>query len=228
MDLRQLQLKWFDKFDEIAQIVGEESLAAPFISVQAEKAGANHGGAILLVGKATDKSWRKQDFLRCRSLSPEARLEERQRASRECLSEMLTKQISPFWFFWNQLREEFKVPVSWTNLAKIGVMKGNPAGECLRLQKDLARATLKAEIKEYKPSAVFLVSGTYADREIVFPALGVLEKWVRPEDKDYWWLARTEEMPPVLWAYHPQGRYGHKEEWDKWIGQARRLLRRSY
>jgi hypothetical protein len=222
MGLRQLQLKWFDKFDEMSEIVSEDCLAAPFVSVPDKSVGPVRCGSILLVGKATDKCWRKDAFLQSRGRPPEKRLEERQDASKAHLAEMLTKPNSSFWYFWNQLRDELKVPVIWTNLAKLGVMEGNPAGKRLMLQKDLAKDTLKAEIEEYKPSMVFLVSGTYAEKPIVFPVFGPSDQWEKPGD--YWWQQRTEEMPPVLWTYHPQGRHGRKEQRAEWIGQARRLL----
>ncbi len=223
MSLRGCQSECVELFYAMRRNYPQMRFAAPFLSAPSPFTATNGGRSILLVGKATDGDWKMKDFEAC---ARNKQIEKRRRVARSFIAEMSQKPKSEFWRFFQDL-QKIGLPVIWSNLVKIGIKGGNPRGTDLNLQKELAQRTLRAEIDEYKPSLVFLVSGEYAVKEIVSPVFEKSGRWTKPKGKNYWWRNRTEEMPPVLWTYHPQGIHGHKEEWDRWIRQARRLLSKS-
>jgi hypothetical protein len=61
-----------------------------------------------------------------------------------------------FWNYFGQLADldpGFGLDsVTWSNVAKIGSMTGNPSGLLLLVRADLAERTLRAEIDQYNPA----------------------------------------------------------------------------
>jgi hypothetical protein len=93
----------------------------------------------------------------------------------------------------------------WSNLCKIGVAKGNPAGAYLGMQFDLATETLREGITAYRPALVVFTSGTYAPN-IIYRATGYSAgDWItRPSGS--WVRPASSEMPAMLWIDYPQGK----------------------
>jgi hypothetical protein len=109
------------------------------------------------------------------------------------------------------LKEAIGAPVIWTNLAKIGTQKGNPRGQLLSDQSDLATTTLKTEVLEHCPQLVVLVSGGFAVKKIVYPAFDTQrrDEWHEfqlEQEDDYCLLESSKVHPPVLWFNHPRGK----------------------
>ncbi len=91
--------------------------------------------------------------------------------------------------------------VAWSNLAKIGVLDGNPEGAELQVQADLCAELLRAEINRIKPLATILLTGDFAVEEILYPSLE-RDGWknnVREENQ----VAIKEALGTTLfWTYH--------------------------
>jgi hypothetical protein len=81
------------------------------------------------------------------------------------------QKTSAFWRFRNGL-EQISSPVIWTSLAKIGVQKVNPNWHLVREQSELVCQTLAAEIAEFKPALIVLVTGDFGRHEVVWPLFG--------------------------------------------------------
>ena len=220
MGLLDLQAKWIEKFDEMRRADDQERLAAPFLSVPGELGGLKGNGSIMLVGKATAGNWRSESF-NATVRRPTERLEERWKATYDHLRAEREKQRSAFWRFWGRL-DTIGSPVIWTNLAKIGVKSGNPHGWYLESQKELACQTLEAEIKEYKPFLVVLVTADYAKREIVY-CQWPQRNWNVSKIDGTCWIASNGREPPVLWTDHPQAK--PKERIEYWLRKARELTK---
>jgi hypothetical protein len=193
-------------------------LAAPFLSASQEVTAAGRRGSILLVGKATDKDWKMDSFVAC---AREKQLEERRRASRGFLAEMSQKPKSEFWRFLQHLGE-IGLPVIWTNLVKIGVISGNPRGWYLEAQHELAVNTLRAEIAEYKPALVVLVTSDFAKDQIIY-RIWPKKTWRISGYDGTCWIKKDGNKPPVLWTDHPQGKAPERSAY--WLKKANWLLR---
>lgn len=214
--LHELQCQWIEKFDEMEALDLGQKLAAPFLSVGDFSSNPTGIGPILLVGKATDKDWFREQFL---STAKEERVNERRTVTRNTLTYKYKQQTSAFWRFWKDLHEVGS-PVIWTNLAKIGVARGNPGRKHLAVQAELAQTTLRAEIAEYRPSLI-VIAGDYAKREIVFPIFGERSNWSEPDDFKFCWIERTPSYPAVLWIDHPEIKL--KKTIQSWLEKAHEL-----
>lgn len=194
-------------------------IAAPFFSAVSSQASANR---ILVVGKATAKEYWLAEYKRRRK-SPDDAIRERLRLNRQFVRD--GGSSSAFWKMFRQLTNLFPEPNShnciWSNVAKIGCRKGNPNGILLSAQKDLAKRTLKAEIKEYQPVLIVFTTGGYAD-DVISDAIGH-DGWQQSKksdpDDELWW---RESAPAMLVTRHPQG--VAKDKIDFWIKKAATLV----
>jgi hypothetical protein len=216
LSLFEIQSKWVAKFHEMRERgIDSCQLAAPFLSVTDDRRTSEQSRPILLIGKATGGFWGRNEFL---SSDPNNCIDERRSFTQQHLSwRQENYHRTAFWRYWRKLHE-IGAPVIWTNLAKIGVESGNPAGDNLSLQRDLACQTLRLELEEYKPKLVMLVTGNYAGNDIVIPVFG--NDLNRPIE--FWWRSRDATRPAILWTDHPQGK--STETVSKWLEKARELM----
>jgi hypothetical protein len=217
--LSECQRRWIKKFDEMQNLDADLELAAPFLSVADSLDDPTGAGPILLVGKATDKDWRRKQFLSAAGSSTEERVGERRKATRDHLDYVRQRQFSAFWRFWKRL-SNIGSPVIWTNLAKIGVLHGNPGHKYLTAQQELARITLRAEISEYRPVLV-VITGDYAKSAVVLPVFGDRPCWKEHPDYEFCWIERTVSKPAVLWTDHPERKLRFRVQ--RWLDKAREL-----
>jgi hypothetical protein len=94
----------------------------------------------------------------------------------------------------------------WSNLAKIGVIDGNPTGNILRHQAPVCVQALRDEIRMMKPTAVVVSTGFFAHKEIFIPVFGDLEAgWF--QDVPDWDRVAFRRVPAldttVIWTDHP-------------------------
>jgi hypothetical protein len=97
-------------------------------------------------------------------------------------------------------------------------MQGNPPLWYLREQQGLAKETLEAEIGQYKPVLVFLVTGFFGRDEIVCPFLKEGRRCFEVTESRYWSREHASAQPAVLWTSHPQGK--PKEMVRAWLDKA--------
>jgi hypothetical protein len=220
MSFADCQRAWIGKFEEMRKADIDLELAAPFLSVLDGLQQPTGAGSVLLVGKATDKDWRLGDFLLASRRSTEERIQERRAATRDHLASERRRQTSAFWRFWRSLHEVGS-PVIWTNLAKIGVTRGNPGHKHLTAQATLACQTLNAEVAEYRPSLI-VIAGDYARFEIVHPVFGGRAAWREPDDFEFCWIERKGPAPAVLWTDHPERKL--KARVERWLEKSAELV----
>lgn len=222
MRLSELQEKWIQLYDELGGAFDSHVLAAPFVSVPEDSGVAASARQILLLGKATDSGWDNEHFNSMKDPSLTERLEERRRFTLKHLKDIRDGNLnsSSFWRFRNSL-ESICSQVIWTNLAKIGFEKGNPNLSFIKIQEELARQTLQAEMEEYKPVLVVLVTNKFAAEEIAHPVFGHRDSWEQPDDS-MWFKEATQTEPPMLWVDHPG--FKLKKKLDRWLEKARKLV----
>ena len=214
MTLDKLQHLWIERFQIMQENpkLDAEKLAAPFLSVMPDGYDpAKHRG-ILLVGKATGGEWYRSSFEEHRSVA------ERQKTTQYFIKDAANggSDHRAFWRFARALdemnsgssTERFKNLI-WSNVAKVGVLSGNPSGQYLNLQADLAVETLKAEIDTYKPTLVVFTVENYAYDllEQVLENYGAGdqdERWVKQSDIS--WRPRDKNAPAFMCTNHPQGK----------------------
>jgi hypothetical protein len=237
MSLKSLQEQWLNKWEEMDKLVKPNGigLAAPFFSVGVSSTTdrAVPYRTILLAGKATHRDWELNSFKREMHKPVSQRLEERTK----CTIDFLAKkehQTSSFWRFRRLLGPGANATVIWTNLSKIGVFRPpdetesiNPWGPFLYCQKELAQKTLWAELAEYKPDLVVLVTGKEALDEIVDPVFAQMGRWIEgtANGQPFWFLNRSGKHPPVLRTGHPGFKSSNQRE--VWITKAVELLERA-
>jgi hypothetical protein len=173
-DLDSLERKWIDLFDDLRLAPDTSTqIAAPFLSIR-----TTEERSILYVGKATAKDWYRDD---CAFGPPHpsnqeamnARIKERHECAKEFVQNEAPAYNSGFWQFARELNVEaakkWKLPlgnplqhITWTNICKIGALKGNPSGLLFRRQQDLAIETLRQEIKSYRPQLICFVTWNFA------------------------------------------------------------------
>ncbi len=221
MDLQSCQSECVELFFKMRKDNVRELLAAPFLSIAESPPTAGVLGTILLVGKSTAGKWKIEDFEPDIDSPRSERVEERCSTTRAFLSVMHDKPNSAFWRFWRDLGM-IGSPVIWTNLAKIGVASRNPQGCYLEEQAELAVRTLKAEIAEYKPSLVVLVTSDYAKEQIVYP-IWSQRTWTISGFDGTCWIRGKGRAPSVLWTDHPQGK--SPERLAYWLKKANWLIR---
>jgi hypothetical protein len=112
----------------------------------------------------------------------------------------------------------------WSNIAKIGTVTGNPEGQYLAAQRQLAVETLKLEIATYRPALLLFVSGVYSTdivHEVTAPLVG--GQWHRQREQEgFWWRDATPDLPAVLWTYHPERK--PLDTTNAWLEKADEML----
>lgn len=233
MSLSRVQEQWLYKWDELNKTVKwpHITLAAPFFSVGSYPTPTSSKRTILMVGKATHKDWYMNLFKKTKKRPVSERTEERKDATLDFLEHHASKHRSSYWALYRSLVRVTGANVVWTNLAKIGVCRPreenpsiNPWGPFLNPQADLAQKTLYAEIDEYRPDLVLLVTGDYALTENAAPVFCPDGKWRREihADGSYYVLEPRAGRPPVLRTGHPG--YKTRAERDSWIKAAQQML----
>ena len=199
-------------------------LAGPFLSTPDPDQVEDTHFSIMLVGQATKGNWFLPQFEECRErkLSIEDRVMQCREHTLDFQADGHYRKFknSDFWRFMRDLKEALDTQVIWTNLAKIGLQYGNPRGQVLSDQSDLAIATLRAEVREYRPQLVVLVSGGFAVKEIVYPTFDTRtrnewQEFQLEAKDDYCLLESTKIHPTILWFNHPRGKSGHAK--NRWI-----------
>jgi hypothetical protein len=232
MSLEKLQEQWLEKWDEMQTIEWPHiTLAAPFLSVGAVPIDSSDKRIIMMVGKATHKKWDVERFEHYRRKTRPERIEERRDETTDFLQDHAPTHRSSFWALFRGLQRATGAGVIWTNLAKIGVCRPpdendsiNPFKGFLNSQKYLAQETLKAEVLEYKPDLVILVTGNYALAEIVDPVFCPDGRWKKETEKgsSFDVVEGDKGRPPVLRTGHPG--FKSKVERSAWIRAAKNLL----
>jgi len=161
--LDTIETKWIELFDDLrSDAKTKDQLAALFLSVP-----ALDSRSILYVGKATAGPWGKTP-----SGSNEARIKQRHEYTKKFLAETAPTYNSGFWQFareldaeaakkWKNANPKPLQHIAWTNVCKIGALKGNPRGLLFRRQRELSIETLRQEITLYKPRLICFVTWNY-------------------------------------------------------------------
>jgi hypothetical protein len=222
MKLSEFQYEWVKLFNELSR--ENKRLSFPFLSSAPKNYESGKSHSILYVGKSTDGPW-NDEKQNCQTPN-------QFRAIPQNFMKDIAGKEGPyaFWRFARRLGG-FCSPASpyqnlvWTNLAKIGVLKGTPNEKVFRAQEDLAIATLKSEIETYQPALVVFVTGDYHPNAI-YEVTGSSQEWQRGlENTGLWWRAATKKTPALIWTYHPQGKTNAILQ--VWAEKARELLQDS-
>ena len=227
MRFDQQQLEWIrlhDRFHRNCQI-DYNSLAAPFVSVHDPRVSDSSAPTILLIGKATARDWFAASYEHWRSRSALDRLAERRSVTIDFITNPNYRRArsSGFWQMWKRLKDVTGGAVIWSNVAKIGTRRGNPNWRLVEAEAELAIATLKAEVEQYKPRLIFFVTGYFARYEVVVPFLAASMNTVQNEHGIFLRRGGGKGNPAVLWTGHPERK--HRDTIERWLKEVRRLLR---
>lgn len=226
-NLESLETRWIQLFDELCRShrIDSAQIAAPFFSIRAVEA-----RSVLYVGKATAKDWYRDDFC---GQSLLGNMKERRKERHGCTKNFLVEEAphynSGFWYFakvlnteaakrWNQSVTNPFQHITWTNICKIGALKGNPRGFLLKQQRDLAFETLRLEIELYKPQLICFVTWDHeidVVRRIIDDPNDA--SWDKAENEQWlWWRDATAKLPPILLTGHPERKsLKDRERWLK-------------
>jgi hypothetical protein len=227
-DFESVEMKWIQLFDELrCDSRTKDQIAPPFLSVPAVEP-----RSILYVGKATAKDgcWHESP-----SGSVTAQIEQGREYTKRFLNNEALHYNSGFWHFARELNGEaakkwkpstpnFLQHITWTNICKIGALKGNPSGFLLRKQRNLAVETLRQEIELFKPQLICFATANYA-WDLIKEALGdsADTSWNQTGNEDWiWWRPATGRVSAALLIGHPQGK--PKNLVKKWLNKAAELL----
>lgn len=246
-NLRDNELKYIELYKDLLsrRDLDANRLAAPFISSPMEGYWESPL-RVMYVGKATGGEWGYdvfsfEELAFQGGIEPTAFLDKTKSCTRKFLGWVGEGRYNPaFWRFAHKLSQEAYAiggttgrPLAnllWTNVAKLGVKEGNPGGQYLWSQVDLARAMLKAEVQHYRPHAIVICTGIYANGEgnspdIVHSVFGSvdLKDWQKPVDTLWWRPSSLHEFglkndhTPIVVSIidHPQGK--RREVVEKWI-----------
>lgn len=222
MTLYEIHRRWIEKHDAMRRQLDPENrlLAAPFLSVPDPTVRASRLPPIMVVGQATRGDWRLDDFKQALNLPIRQRVRERRATTLEFLTKPWYEKYkrSDFWRFFAALKNGTSAPVVWTNLAKVGVQKGNPKWHLIEGQKELACRTLLAEIAFYKPALVVVATGLFGRYEVVCDVFGFQRDTCSGVNGMFSHRSHTLSQPAILWTGHP----GRKAEeiTSAWIGLA--------
>lgn len=184
---------------------------------------------ILVVGQASGGSFYKGEDIGYKGELSELPFIEATKMCEGMRMWLLERRRSSFWQFINRVCQLAYAPapidprdiVAWSNLAKIGVVKGNPKPAQIKIQADLCAELLRTEISRLKPIATILLTGNYAQEDILYRALDCKEgDWEQSApDKDR--VASLNALgTTLLWAAHPTWMRTQKFEQEvaKYIG----------
>ena len=238
--LKELEGVWLELFADMRQNpdrygIDADQLAAPFLSRSDVAYAPGTRATVMLVGKATsgkntlDNEDVKEKYdLEAVKLRVGAVIEE----------VILGVERSPFMRFAQSLSAAISTETGedfgsfenliWTNIAKIGVISGNPSGAYFNAQMELAVETLAAEVDYYKPSLVVTSTAWFGYGPL---RRAIPEMWDdhpnhsdRKDEKQNWWVYPAKgERPAFLWTKHPQAKA--TATLDIWLEEAQRLSR---
>jgi hypothetical protein len=230
--LEKLESDWIELFLGLQSTpkVEPESIQAPFVSVAPNGYDPHKIPSILCIGKAT-AAWYRSKLLKVKAPTGNT--------LRSFTSEFLKNDLaireryrSPFWRFVFKLSAQFAEATNrqdiaplqnivWTNICKIAVNDENPEGKYLEAQRELAIKTLREEIIRYRPTLIFLMTGSYVE-DLIGHVVGdsTDRSWNQAKhEKHIWrWREPISEFPSVIWTGHPQGKLATTRE--VWIQKA--------
>ena len=93
--------------------------------------------------------------------------------------------------------------IGWSNLAKISKYSGNPNGGALNMQADLCVEQLQFEIQTMDPTAIVLLSGEFARKQILYPVFGE-DDWSHDNEERDRVAFKVVHGRPVLFLNHPR------------------------
>lgn len=121
-------------------------------------------------------------------------------------------ELSAFWRYIDRLGPEFstawKEPikhVAWTNIARIGYLRGNPEGQQFKKQENVCKKLLHTEISYLQPDLIILVTHNYQHQFVEEFFKGI--EWQNLSDNhSYAWSGIWENRIAVVWTRHPQAK----------------------
>jgi hypothetical protein len=221
--LLSVQSEWISEFDDIRK--EWQDLACPFVSVPDPKYQRDFPPPILLVGQATSGPWFPENFRRSPNLSILEIVEERRKTTLHFLTDPKydpQKNRSSYWRLFRELTNRTGAPVIWTNLAKIGIVHGNPKWQLVKRQASLAEKTLRAEIACYSPALVLFATGIFGRHEVTSVLVGLDRDTCSDEGGVFCSRSHTSCGPAILWTWHP-ARPPRGTRISTWIEEAVRL-----
>ena len=218
--LPELETEWLQLFASMrlnpgAYKIEAKNLAAPFLSTANDGYRPGTPGSIMVVGKATSG----KNTLGRAEVADEYDADTVKRRISEVIQESHEgKEHSVFMRFTRelsvavaegvgQIQQQPYENLIWTNLAKIGVISGNPTGPYLQAQMELAVETLASEIAHYKPSIVVTTVHSFGYGPL---RRAISELWESgPHDSvgswpSYWRHPAQGGRPAILWTMHPE------------------------
>jgi len=234
--LRVLQAEWIKTWDKLAEYgsLDQNKFAAPFLSIEPEGYRNFKGTKILFIGQATMGDFYLDKFLNAAKIFGSNRFESRVAERLDRSREFFTWQAkgnysSDFWRLGNELsiigsnelptKNSNMMNLVWSNIAKIGVKKGNPKGKYLDFQIDLAIETLFAEISYYSPDLIYIAHGVFG--AVIVNKIFDHNDWEKPRE-DFWFKRRSSGHPAVVASDHP-GRK-RKNDISEWLKITRSLI----
>jgi len=101
--------------------------------------------------------------------------------------------------------------IAWSNLCKIGTVRGNPNDSLVAAQAVLAVETLRQGWVELRPTLVVCVAEDWHE-ELVYRAFDVTQNQgdgfnvKTVSGSEFWRRPALDGMPAFLWMKHPQGK----------------------
>lgn len=136
------------------------------------------------------------------------------------VKEYLPNGGTPIWQFWGAILRQTLAALGiepshgelhgfsgWSNLAKVAERWANPRYEFVEIQKHLCVEALRAEIALFRPTAVVVTTGNYAQQQILEPVFGV-DGWHfdTPEGDRVAYRFHDGLKTLVVWTNYPLGR----------------------
>lgn len=207
----QFTKQWTALHSELSpERLGRERLAGLFLGHRPEKY-EDQDKRVFLFGKSTAGEFAEDDA-----------------------HERFFNGTSSFWHFARQLSRiaggdgGSLSNLAWSNVCKIGVVKGNPGMSLQLAQWELACRTLAYEVDIWRPHLAVFVSEGFAD-QIVYDAFGITKganndfETKSSDNGDFYYRERIAGgTPAMLWVQHPQGKQSART--DEWLAEAEILL----
>jgi uracil-DNA glycosylase len=95
--------------------------------------------------------------------------------------------------------------IAWTNLARIGYARGNPEGAAFRVQADVCKRLIAAELDWLRPEVVVLATGNFQHRFVTNFFSEADWKALPGAGHDDAWVC-TSHGAVIVWTGHPQGK----------------------
>ena len=136
--------------------------------------------------------------------------------------EIIQEQHSPFWAFMRRIlhtvtldmghdpNEGSVMSVAWSNLAKIGDVKGNPTPLSCSIQATSCQEALELEIEALGPAAIVVATGMWQKQTLLDPVFGS-DGWsdhVSPPTRS---KVNSPSGALVVQTYHPQAKRGGRD-----------------